>query len=139
VHNDFKLNNMLLDAGDLTRITGILDWEMATIGDPLFDVAVSLSYWVTSDDPPALQMILPTVTTTPGFLSRSELIERYARLSGRDLAAIDYYLVFAYFKLAVIIQQIYARWQRGQTQDQRFAAFDVAVRALIQYAARLAT
>lgn len=135
VHNDFKLNNMLLDPADLGHVTGVLDWEMTTIGDPLFDLAVTLSYWVTSDDPPQLKLLMPTVTTTPGFLSRRELMERYAQASGRDLAAMDFHMPFAYFKLAVIIQQIYARWQRGQTQDPRFAHFGEAVRGLIQVAA----
>jgi aminoglycoside phosphotransferase (APT) family kinase protein len=138
VHNDFKLNNMLLDPADLAQVTGVLDWEMTTIGDPLFDLAVTLSYWVTADDPPQLKLLMPTVTTTPGFYTRREMMEAYARESGRDLAAMDFHLTFAYFKLAVIIQQIYARWQRGQTQDQRFAHFGDAVRGLIQYAASLA-
>jgi aminoglycoside phosphotransferase (APT) family kinase protein len=138
VHNDFKLNNMLLDPADLGQVTGVLDWEMTTIGDPLFDLAVTLSYWVTADDPTQLQQLMPTVTTTPGFLTRREIMELYARATGRDLAAMDFHLPFAYFKLAVIIQQIYARWQRGQTQDARFAHFGLAVRGLIQYAAALA-
>jgi aminoglycoside phosphotransferase (APT) family kinase protein len=138
VHNDFKLNNMLLDPTDLTRVTGVLDWEMTTIGDPLFDLAVTLSYWVTADDPPQLKLLMPTVTSTPGFANRGELMEAYARESGRDLGAMDFYLTFAYFKLAVIIQQIYARWQRGQTQDPRFAHFGQAVLGLIEYAAALA-
>ena len=135
VHNDFKLNNMLLDQADLGRVTGVLDWEMTTIGDPLFDLAVSLSYWIDPDDPEELRHVLPTVTTLPGFLSRREFMHRYAARSGRDLAQMDFYTTFAIFKLAVIIQQIYARWKRGQTQDQRFAVFGDRVRLLIGYAA----
>jgi aminoglycoside phosphotransferase (APT) family kinase protein len=138
VHNDFKLNNMLLDPADFTCVTGVLDWEMTTVGDPLFDLAVTLSYWVTEDDPPQLKLLMPTVTTTPGFFSRREMMEAYARASGRALDAMDFHLTFAYFKLAVIIQQIYARWQRGQTQDPRFAHFGQAVRGLIEYAVSLA-
>ena len=138
IHNDFKLNNMLLDLSGEPRVAGILDWEMSTIGDPLFDLAVSLSYWVTADDPPQLRLLMPTVVTTPGFISRDEFMRRYAEKSGRDLAAMDFHMTFAYFKLAVIIQQIYARWKRGQTQDARFAAFGGAVRGLIEYAAALA-
>lgn len=138
IHNDFKLNNMLLDAADLSRVTGVLDWEMATIGDPLFDLAVSLSYWVTSDDPAELRLLMPTVTTTPGFISRAEFMRLYAAQSGRDLTGMRFHMTFATFKLAVIIQQIYARWKRGQTQDERFAAFGSRVRTLIQHAARLA-
>ena len=138
IHNDFKLNNMILDSNDLTRPVAVLDWEMATIGDPLFDLAVSLTYWVTSEDPEELQTVLPTVTMLPGFISREEFMEIYAQKSGRDLSSMHFYMTFAYFKLAVIIQQIYARWKKGQTQDERFAIFSSRVRYVIRYAARLA-
>ena len=136
IHNDFKLNNMILD-NDLTRPVAVLDWEMATVGDPLFDLAVSLTYWVTSEDPEELQTVLPTVTTLPGFINRAEFMEIYAQKSGRDLSSMHFYMTFAYFKLAVIIQQIYARWKKGQTQDERFAIFGNRVRDVILYAARL--
>jgi aminoglycoside phosphotransferase (APT) family kinase protein len=138
IHNDFKLNNMLLSADDLTTPTAVLDWEMATIGDPLLDLAITLSYWVNPDDPEELRTMLPTVTTLPGFISREAFMERYAKETGRDLSAMPFYLVFAYFRMVVIIQQIYARWKRGQTQDERFAAFGVRVRALVEHAMRLA-
>ncbi len=138
IHNDFKLNNMLLSQDDLTRPVAVLDWEMTTIGDPLFDLAISLSYWVNSDDPQELQTILPTVTTLPGFISRESFMEIYAHKSGRDLSSMHFYMIFAYFKLAVIIQQIYVRWKRGQTQDERFAIFGSRIRNLITYAAQLA-
>ena len=75
IHNDFKLNNMILDSNDLTKPVAVLDWEMATIGDPLFDLAVSLTYWVTSEDSEQLQTVLPAVTTLPGFISRAEFME----------------------------------------------------------------
>lgn len=135
IHNDFKLNNLLLDPDDLGRIVGVVDWEMATIGDPLFDLAVGLSYWVEPGDPPALRAILPAVTDRPGFLDRAALAARYAARSGRDLGMLDFYLTLAYFKLAVILQQIYARWHRGQTRDERFRAFGGHVRVLIAHAA----
>ncbi len=137
IHNDFKLNNMLLDANDLARPIAVLDWEMATIGDPLFDLAISLCYWVQADDPAELRAILPTITPLPGFMSRSEIMERYATKSGRDLSSMDFYLTFAYFKLSVILQQIYIRWLRGQTQDQRFAIFGSRIHTLINHANRL--
>jgi aminoglycoside phosphotransferase (APT) family kinase protein len=137
IHNDFKLNNMILDSNDLTRPVAVLDWEMATVGDPLFDLAVSLTYWVTAEDPEELQTVLPTVTTFPGFISRAEFMEIYAQKSGRDLSSMHFYMTFAYFKLAVIIQQIYARWKKGQTEDERFAIFGNRVRDVIVYAARL--
>src|SRR5438105_206682 len=103
IHNDFKLNNMLLDTNDLARALAVLDWEMATIGDPLLDLAVSLSYWVHAVDPEELRTLLPTVTTFPGFISRGQFMEIYAQKSGRDLSSMDFYMIFAYFKLAVII------------------------------------
>lgn len=137
IHNDFKLNNMLLDPHNLARPVAVLDWEMATIGDPLFDLAISLCYWVQSDDPTELRTILPTVTSLPGFMTRSELMERYAAKSGRDLSSMHFYLTFAYFKLSVILQQIYIRWLRGQTQDQRFSIFGARIHTLINHATSL--
>ena len=134
IHNDFKLNNLLFDAGDLGRVTGVVDWEMATIGDPLFDVAIFLSYWVDASDPPAMRALVPSVSTLPEFPSRDEMRALYAQKSGRDLSGLDWYLTFSYFKLAVILQQIYARYVRGQTRDPRFAGFGVAVRTLIAHA-----
>lgn len=134
IHNDFKLNNLVLDPGDLTRVRAVLDWEMATIGDPLFDLAVSLSYWVEPDDPEDLKEVLPTVTDTPGFFTRREFMQRYAEKSGRDLSAMHFYLTFGYFKLAVILQQIYARYVAGQTADERFAGFGKRVHSLIIHA-----
>lgn len=134
IHNDYKLNNLVLNPDDLTEVRAVLDWEMATVGDPLFDLAVSLSYWTEPDDGEDLKAVMPTVTSTPGFMTRRELMDRYAQRSGRDLSAMHWYLVFGYFKLAVILQQIYARWEKGQTQDERFADFDERVRTLILHA-----
>ncbi len=138
IHNDFKLNNMLFSKEDVTKATAVLDWEMTTIGDPLFDLAVSLCYWINPSDPEAMKSVLPTVTTLPGFLTREQFMELYAQKSGRDLSSMQFYMTFAHFKLAVILQQIYARWKRGQTQDERFAVFAVRVRNLILHAAYLA-
>lgn len=137
IHNDFKLNNILLSEEDLAKPIAVLDWEMATIGDPLFDLAISLSYWPHPNDPEDLRNVLPTVTTYPGFISRQEFMDLYAHKSGRDLSTMHFYMVFAYFKLVVIIQQIYVRWKRGQTQDERFAIFGSRVRSIIHYAAQL--
>ena len=134
IHNDYKLNNLVLDADDLTKVNAVLDWEMATVGDPLFDLAVSLSYWVEPGDPDDLKAVMPTVTATPGFMTRRELIDRYAEGSGRDLSEMHWYVVFGYFKLAGILQQIFARWKDGQTGDERFATFGERVRTLILHA-----
>lgn len=134
IHNDFKLNNLVLAPEDLMDVRAVLDWEMTTIGDPLFDLAVSLSYWVEPEDPEDLKEVLPTVTDTPGFFTRREFMDRYAEKSGRDLSAMHFYLTFGYFKLAVILQQIYARYVAGQTADERFARFDKRVQSLILHA-----
>ena len=137
VHNDYKLNNLLLNPEDLTEVRAVLDWEMTTIGDPLFDLAVSLSYWVEAGDSQELKEVLPTVASTPGFMTRREFIDRYAEQSGRDLSNVHWYVVFGYFKLAGILQQIFARWKNGQTQDERFATFGDRVRTLILHAETL--
>jgi aminoglycoside phosphotransferase (APT) family kinase protein len=137
IHNDYKLNNLVLDPEDLAEVRAVLDWEMATVGDPLFDLAVSLSYWIEPDDPDELKAVMPTVTVTPGFISRKEFIDRYAKHSGRDLSEMHWYVVFGYFKLAAILQQIFARWKKGQTEDERFADFGDRVRTLILHAENL--
>ncbi|MCF8565347.1 phosphotransferase family protein [Alicyclobacillus tolerans] len=136
IHNDFKLNNMLLSS-DLSKVDTVVDWEMATIGDPLMDLAIALGYWVEPDDPASLKQMLPAVTTVDGFLSRADMLQRYAVKSGRDVSNMDFYMVFAYFKLSVILQQIYVRWRRGQTQDPRFEHFGKRVNELVAHAQRL--
>ncbi len=111
---------------------------MATIGDPLFDLAVSLSYWVEAEDSQEMKEVLPTVTDTPGFWTRKEFVDYYGQKSGRDVSRMHWHMVFAYFKLAVILQQIYARWHKGQTKDDRFANFNERVHNLILHAHDLA-
>ncbi len=138
IHNDYKLNNLILNPGDLTEIRAVLDWEITTIGDPLFDLAVSLSYWIEPDDPEELKEVMPTVTDTPGFLSREEIMGSYTEKSGRDLSEFHFYATFGYFRLAVALQQIYARWRKGQTKDERFAAYGKKVKDLILHAHALA-
>jgi aminoglycoside phosphotransferase (APT) family kinase protein len=134
VHNDFKLDNLMLDANDPGRIEAVLDWEMATVGDPLVDLGLILCYWSQPSDPGGTKASL---TSQPGWFTRDELIGRYAERTGRDLSLINYYEVFALFKLAVVLQQIYVRFHRGQTQDERFRHFDKRVHNLIQQAAAL--
>lgn len=134
VHNDYKLDNLMLDANDPTRIAAILDWEMCTVGDPLVDVGLLLCYWPQADDPEVFAGSLRGVTQLPGWMNRAEIIARYAERSGRDLSDIRYYHTFAVFKLAVVIQQIYYRYHVGQTRDARFADFDQRVEALARTA-----
>ncbi|MDF0725421.1 phosphotransferase family protein [Cytobacillus sp. S13-E01] len=135
IHYDFKLNNAMFSE-DLTKMVGLFDWEMTTIGDPLVDLGATMSYWIQADDPDLLKRGLgkPPVTVNDGFYTRTEFIEEYAKKSGRDVSTINFYLTFAYFKLAVICQQIYYRYKKGQTNDKRFAHFNHTVKSLIQYA-----
>lgn len=121
IHNDYKYDNLVLDPEDITRIVGVLDWEMCTIGDPLSDLGTALSYWVDPQDLDELQQIRWGPTTCPGSMTRAQLVERYARATGRDVSDLVFYLAFARFKVAVIVQQIYYRYHHGLTKDARFA------------------
>ena len=134
IHNDYKYDNVVLDPADITKIAGVLDWEMCTIGDPLSDLGTTLAYWVDPRDGEGLQRIRWCPSTYPGSLSRTQLAERYARASGRDVSNLVFYLVFARFKVAVIVQQIYYRYQQGLTKDARFAAMADVVRVLMRAA-----
>jgi aminoglycoside phosphotransferase (APT) family kinase protein len=117
VHGDYKLDNVMLDPGEHSRLIGVFDWEMAAIGDPLVDLGIVLAYWVhTASDHESM----PAVTKRPGWYGREEILARYVERSGRRVDDIALYEVFAVFKLAVVIQQIYARYVRGQTDDPRF-------------------
>jgi aminoglycoside phosphotransferase (APT) family kinase protein len=138
VHGDFKLDNLMLDANDIGRIVAVLDWEMSALGDPLVDLGILLAYWSPSA-PPGQRDALTTVTGRPGYFTRDEVLDHYARHSGRDLANVRYYETFAVFKIAVVIQQIYFRYVQGQTKDERFASFDARVAHLARQAANLAS
>jgi aminoglycoside phosphotransferase (APT) family kinase protein len=137
VHGDFKLDNVLLDPLDLSRLVAVFDWEMSALGDPLIDLGIFLAYW-SPTAPPVQQDALTTVTHRPGYLSKDQIVDRYAERSGRDVSAIRWYETFALFKIAVVIQQIYFRYKRGQTDDARFANFDARVLYLAQQATALA-
>jgi aminoglycoside phosphotransferase (APT) family kinase protein len=130
IHNDFKLDNVVLNKDNPTEIIGVLDWEMATVGDPLMDLGGSLAYWVQKDDPPELQAIRFMPTDAEGALTRDELVDYYVDLSGRTIESFDFYYCFGLFRLAVIGQQIYYRYYHGQTGDERFQAFILGVHAL---------
>jgi aminoglycoside phosphotransferase (APT) family kinase protein len=138
VHNDFKLDNVMLDPGDPSRIVAVLDWEMCTVGDPLVDLGLFLCYWTLKGGEENQHSSLRAVTMAPGWLTREEIIERYATKTGRDLSRIVFYETFARFKVAVVIQQIYFRFVRGQTRDERFRHFDLLVIELARDALALA-
>ena len=123
VHNDYKLDNVMLDAKEPARVVAVLDWEMSALGDPLIDLGLLLCYWPQADDAQGRRDAISAVTTLPGWMTRAEIIERYAAQSGRDVSAIAFYETFALFKVAVVVQQIFFRYHVGQTQDERFASF----------------
>lgn len=131
VHNDYKLDNTMLADDDPSKMIAVFDWDMCTLGDPLADVGALLAYWTQSDDPPLVQTTASMPVGDSGFLTRKQLIERYAEKSGRDVSDIRFYHVLGVFRLAVILQQIYIRYVRGQTQDERFARLGQVVDALI--------
>ncbi len=139
IHYDYKLNNAMFST-NLKQMVGLFDWEMTTVGDPLADLGAAMGYWILNDDPELLKKGLgkPPVTVHPGFMTRREFIESYARKSGRNVDHIHFYMTFAYFKLAVIVQQIYFRFKNGQTKDERFAQLDQVVMSLVQYAVQIA-
>jgi len=138
LHNDFKLDNLVL-AADLGAIVAVLDWEMATVGDPLMDLGTSLGYWLDPDDGEALRLLPVGLTALSGNLSRAEVVERYARATGRDVSGILFHYVFGLLKIAVIAQQIYSRYRRGLTRDERFAPLLDGVRLLGRTAAQAIT
>jgi aminoglycoside phosphotransferase (APT) family kinase protein len=126
---------VVLDPARLTRVVAVLDWEMATLGDPLLDLGTTLAYWVDADDPdPWRAGALVDLTARPGSLTRAEVARRWADRLGRDLDSLVAAYVFGLFKVAVIAQQIYARFQRGLTKDPRFAGLGAAVAACGQTA-----
>jgi aminoglycoside phosphotransferase (APT) family kinase protein len=137
LHNDWKFDNLLVDADDPAVIHGVLDWEMATIGDPRFDLATSLGYWVQADDSPMLQALALGVTNAPGCLTREEVVARYAAERGVEVAHPVYWWVFGLAKVAVIVLQLYARYVAGTTRDARFQ-FLGGMAALLMQTARTA-
>lgn len=138
VHNDYKYDNLVLDPADVTRIIGVLDWEMSTLGEPLMDLATALGYWIEPGDPPEYQMMQWGPTAVPGALTRSELVARYGELTGRDVSNIVYHYVFALFKLGVIVQQIFYRYHHGMTKDERFAPLGEVAKICFRTARRAA-
>ncbi len=129
VHNDFKYDNIVLSP-DLARVEAVLDWEMATIGDPLMDLGTALGYWIEPDDPPVFQVTVFGPTNRPGNLTRVEFAERWSRATGRDAGNVLFYYAFALFKLAVVAQQLYKRWVDGHTKEERYAMMLEGVRAV---------
>ncbi|MDQ3032946.1 MAG: phosphotransferase family protein [Myxococcota bacterium] len=129
IHNDFKYDNVVL-APDLSGVVGVLDWEMATLGDPLMDLGCTLGYWIEPTDPPLMQAMRFGPTNLPGNLTRTEIVSRYQARSGRTVTHLPFYFTFALFKLAVVAQQLYQRYVRGLTKEARYALLIEGVRGL---------
>jgi aminoglycoside phosphotransferase (APT) family kinase protein len=137
VHGDYKLDNIMLDEHDLGKLVAVFDWEMSAVGDPLVDLGIFLAYWVHTA-PAAQGDSLAAVTTSLGYFTRDEVLGRYAERTTLDVSNIKFYEVFAVFKLAVVLQQIFYRYHRGQTDDARFATLDKRVELLAHMATKLA-
>ena len=123
IHNDYRFDNVILDAENPMQIIGVLDWEMATIGDPLMDLGNTLAYWIEATDPAPVQLMRRQPSNAPGMLTRQEFVAYYAERAGITIDCIDFYYTYGLFRLAGIVQQIYYRYYHGQTKDQRFAQF----------------
>jgi aminoglycoside phosphotransferase (APT) family kinase protein len=134
LHNDYKYDNVLLNPKDLTEILGVLDWEMSTVGDPLMDLGASLAYWCEMTDGDFLKSF--NITWLTGNLTRNEVVERYAKKTERDVSDILFYYVFGLYKNTVIMQQIYARWKAGMTQDPRFGGLIYGIHEISKMAVR---
>jgi aminoglycoside phosphotransferase (APT) family kinase protein len=131
IHNDFRLDNVVLDPDDPMRILGVLDWEMATLGDPLMDLGASLAYWVEAEDPPEMSALRMMPTHLEGAPTRAQVVQQYAGVSGMEIDGFDFYYCYGLFRLAGIIQQIYFRSYHSQTEDDRFKNLHFAVHGLI--------
>lgn len=130
IHNDYKFDNIMLDPSDLTKVTAVLDWEMVTVGDPLMDLGTTLGYWMSRDAPEWLLDMPFNPRVLMENITRQELVDMYAKSQGRAVPDMLFYYTFGTFKIAVIAQQIYARYVRGFTRDARFATFNKFVAAL---------
>ncbi|MGF1618974.1 MAG: phosphotransferase family protein [Acidimicrobiia bacterium] len=133
IHNDWRLDNMAVKPDDPGKCAAVYDWDMATCGDPLADLGTLMATWYDPGEAPS--SLNPMPTSAPGWMSRADAIERYAQHSGRDLSEVEWYVVFGTWKLGVILQQIYIRWLRGQTKDDRFDALGEGANRLFELSA----
>jgi aminoglycoside phosphotransferase (APT) family kinase protein len=136
IHNDFKYDNLVLQPGDLSEVRAVLDWEMATVGDPLMDLGTTLAYWPQEGDPELVKGLPFGLTLVEGNLTREQVVNRYAEHTGTDVSEILFYYVFGLYKVAAIGQQIYARYKKGHSKDKRFEMLIHAVILLSEMAAR---
>ncbi|GIH92938.1 phosphotransferase family protein [Planobispora siamensis] len=138
IHNDWKLDNLVLDLDGTPRVVGVLDWEMATVGDPLMELGSAMAYWITADDDELYGLLRRQPTHLPGMPTREQFVARYLARTGLPMGRWEFYEVFGLFRLAVIAQQIWFRYRAGQTTNPAFAGFGDAVRILVARASSLA-
>jgi len=134
IHGDFRIDNCILNADDPTQIEAILDWEISALGDPMMDLGNTLAYWIHADDPAFMHMMVRQPSMAPGMMTRQEILEFYAGKTGADVSGFQFYYVYGIWRLAVIIQQIYARYYKGQTDNPRFKPYGQMTTALGQLA-----
>lgn len=132
IHNDYKLDNVIWSVDDPMKVIGVLDWEMATVGDPLMDLGCTLGYWAEADDPAFFRQFRAMPSDEPGAPTRAEIVTRFSERTGIAVDNIDFYFCFGLFRLAGIGQQIYYRYAQGLTKDQRFARLIDKVHSLRQ-------
>ena len=137
LHGDYRIDNVIFDRQDPCHILAVLDWEICALGDPLMDLGNALAYWIQADDPDDLKTMLMQPSGAPGMLSRREILDFYQQRTGLDTSDFTFYLVYGYWRNAVILQQIYYRYYHGQTQDRRFKYFGQAVQRLGEQCQRL--
>ena len=130
IHNDFKFDNLIFKIDKKVCVSAVLDWEMATLGDPLMDLGTSLGYWIHETDPEMIQKLNLNITHLNGTPSREEIVHLYGESTGRSVQNILFYFVFGLFKIAGIVQQIYSRYQKGYTKDSRFKDLNKGVELL---------
>jgi aminoglycoside phosphotransferase (APT) family kinase protein len=133
IHGDWRIDNMVFDLGH-KKLAGVLDWELATVGDPLMDLGSALAYWVDRDDEPMFASLRRQPSHLEGMPTRKEFIATYLELSNRKCDDFTFYEVFGLFRLTVIIQQIWARYKAGQTTNPAFKGFGMGVNILINRA-----
>jgi len=134
LHNDWRLDNMMLDAADPGRVEAVFDWDMCTLGDPLCDLGTLLASWMEAGEGLSGATAGTMPSNVPGFLTRREAVARYGERRGVDVSTVPYYYVFGLFKIGVVLQQIYYRYHVGQTKDARFANFDQVAEMLFALA-----